>query len=90
MNKRATLSSLCASVLLLASVPMSAAEPAPKPAEKPAATNAPVSVFKDKKLEAAVRRQVFAKRESQDPLTAAESSVKLRKAPKPSMERILL
>ena len=72
MNKRATLSSLCASVLLLASVPMSAAEPAPKPAEKPAATNAPVSVFKDKKLEAAVRRQVFAKRESQDPLTAAD------------------
>ena len=72
MNKRAILSSLCASVLLLASVPMSAAEPAPKPAEKPAATNAPVSVFKDKKLEAAVRRQVFAKRESQDPLTAAD------------------
>lgn len=72
MSKRAILSSLCASVLLLASVPMSAAESAPKPAEKPAATNAPVSVFKDKKLEAAVRRQVFAKRESQDPLTAAD------------------
>ena len=72
MSKRAILPSLCASVLLLASVPLSAAEPAAKPAEKPAVTNAPVSVFKDKKLEAAVRRQVFAKRESQDPLTAAD------------------
>lgn len=74
MSKRAIFPLLCASVLLLASVPMSAAESAPKPAEKPAATNAPVSVFKDKKLEAAVRRQVFAKRESQDPLTAADVS----------------
>jgi len=76
MSKRAILPSLCASVLLLASAPLPAAEPVTKagakPADKPAATNAPVSVFKDKKLEAAVRRQVFAKRESQEPLTAAD------------------
>ena len=72
MSKRAILPSLCASVLLLAPVPMTAAEPAAKPAEKPASTNAPVSVFKDKKLEDAVRRQVFAKRESKEPLTAAD------------------
>jgi internalin A len=34
------------------------------------ATNAPVSIFPDKRLEAAVRQQVFAKRASKDPLTA--------------------
>ena len=76
MSKRAILPSLSAAVLLLAPAPMMAAEaaakPAAKPAEKPASTNAPVSVFKDKKLEDAVRRQVFAKRESKEPLTAAD------------------
>jgi Leucine-rich repeat (LRR) protein len=76
MSKQAILPSLCASVLLLCPPWASAAEPAAKPdpkaAAKPAVTNAPVSVFKDKKLEDAVRRQVFAKRESKEPLTAAD------------------
>jgi hypothetical protein len=36
------------------------------------ATNSPVSIFADKRLEAAVRQQVFAKRGTQEPLTAAD------------------
>jgi internalin A len=43
-----------------------AAKPAPKKEEKPK----PKSVFTDKNLEKAVRQQVFAKRNSEEPLTA--------------------
>ena len=40
---------------------------------KPAATtNVVVSIFPDKALEKAVRRQVFAKRENNEPITAAD------------------
>ena len=45
--------------------------PAADPA-KPAATNEVVSIFPDKALEKAVRRQVFAKRENDEPITAAD------------------
>lgn len=76
MSKRAILPSLCASVLVLFPLWATSAEPAAKPdakaAPKASTTNAPVSVFKDRKLEDAVRRQVFAKRESKEPLTAAD------------------
>jgi len=44
-------------------------EPAKKPAAKKAA---PKSVFKDKNLEKAVRHQVFAKRDNDEPLTAED------------------
>ena len=46
-----------------------AKKPAPK---KPAPKPQPKSVFADKNLEKAVRRQVFAKRNTTDPLTAAD------------------
>lgn len=49
--------------------PLSAAEEA-KPAV--ASTNAVVAIFPDKALEKAVRRQVFAKRENADPITATD------------------
>lgn len=39
---------------------------------KPAATNQVVAIFPDKALEKAVRRQVFSKRENDDPITAAD------------------
>lgn len=45
--------------------------PAADPA-KPAATNDVVSIFPDKALEKAVRRQVFAKRENDEPITATD------------------
>lgn len=45
--------------------------PAADPA-KPAATNEIVSIFPDKALEKAVRRQVFAKRENDEPITATD------------------
>ena len=46
---------------------LSAAEEA-----KPAATNVVVAIFPDKALEKAVRRQVFAKRENAEPITATD------------------
>ena len=54
--------------------PKTAAKPEEKKPEppKPAAPPPPVPVFKDKQLEAAVRKQVFAKRESKDPLFPAD------------------
>ena len=51
--------------------PVEAPKPAPaKPAPPPPPK--PVSIFPDKALEAAVRSQVFAKRENQEPITAAD------------------
>lgn len=55
------------------SLPLSAADKAKKDAaKKPEAKPRETSVFADKNLEKAVRRQVFAKRDNNEPLTAAD------------------
>jgi Leucine-rich repeat (LRR) protein len=59
---------------LFACVPLSHAADTKAPDQAPASTNKPpeVSIFADKRLEDAVRQQVFAKRYTNSPLTAAD------------------
>jgi len=57
--------------LLLLAVGVSLA-PAADPAKPAATTNDVVAIFPDKALEKAVRRQVFAKRENDEPITATD------------------
>jgi len=53
--------------LALCSAPLPAADAKAKPPEKPE-----ISIFKDKQLEAAVRKQVFEKRDTDKPVTAED------------------
>lgn len=59
---------------LFACVPLAHAADTKAPDKAPASTNKPpeVSIFADKRLEDAVRQQVFAKRYTNSPLTAAD------------------
>ncbi|MGB7326913.1 MAG: leucine-rich repeat domain-containing protein [Rubripirellula sp.] len=82
---RISLNSLAA-FLLLTTLALSACESRPAMADDPAKTKpaektdsakkekpaAPVSIFKDKNLEAAVRAEVYAKRNSKDPILASD------------------
>ncbi|TWU51321.1 leucine-rich repeat domain-containing protein [Rubripirellula reticaptiva] len=76
---RISLNSLAA-FLLLTSLAMFVCESPPAKADDPAKADpakkeksaAPVSIFKDKNLEAAVRAEVYAKRNSSDPIVASD------------------